>query len=188
MMHILVRFALSLLVMMLFIPHAMAREKARSLPEQILEASRNASFIEKISREVKKYLGVRYRAGGSSEKGFDCSGFTRVIYRRVFGIDLASTVRGQYSMPIFHTVSLEELSAGDLVFFSRTVRKKKLSHVGIYLSNGYFAHAAVKKGVTVSSVKETHWKSRILSARSMAGLHGAQESEILNLSQMMGAR
>ena len=135
----------------LFLPYAFA-----------LERKGNDSFIDdQIREEVKKYLGVKYRRGGSSKRGVDCSGFVRLIYRNIFDVDLPYIAAYQYSLPIFKKVSLEKLRTGDLIFFSPN--KKRINHVGIYLSGGRFAHALSKWGVIISNLENRYWKSRIYS-------------------------
>ena len=120
------------------------------------------SHVEtRIRNEVNKYLGVKYRRGGSSKRGVDCSGFVRLIYRNVFGVDLPYIAAYQSALPIFKKVSVKELKAGDLIFFSPNNRKKRINHVGIYLSDGFFAHALSKRGVIISSLENRYWKSRI---------------------------
>ena len=103
--------------------------------------------------------------GGSTKQGMDCTGFVRLIYKRVFGVDLPHKVSYQCSLPIFNNVSMEELRTGDLIFFSPTKKKRKINHVGIYLTDGNFAHALRKKGVNISNIDEPHWKSRFISAK-----------------------
>ena len=124
-----------------------------------------SSSDEQILQEVKKYIGTRYRWGGSTKQGVDCSGFVRLIYKKIFGVDLPHKVSYQCSLPIFNRVSLEKLRTGDLIFFSSTEKKRKINHVGIYLADGNFAHALRKKGVNISNIDEQHWKSRLISAK-----------------------
>ena len=133
-----------------------------------LETKSVDSHIEdKIRNEVKKYLGVKYRRGGSSKRGVDCSGFVRLIYRNVFGVDLPYIASYQYSLPIFKKVSVEKLRIGDLIFFSPNNKKKRINHVGIYLSDGHFAHALRKWGVIISNLENRYWKSRIYSTNTI---------------------
>ena len=178
-----IKLAILLLFSILFLPYAAAREKAVSMPEPAFQTTLNLSFDEAIRREVEKRLGVKYRRGGSSEKGVDCSGFIRLIYRNVFGIDLPYTAFNQYLMPIFKTVSLTELRTGDLIFFSPTAKKKKINHVGIYLSNGDFAHAIQRRGVIVSSFENRYWKSRIISTKRIVKGKIKNENDSQNLCQ-----
>lgn len=116
---------------------------------------------ERILQEVSKHIGVRYKRGGSSRSGMDCSGFVRLIYRHVFHVDLPYIAACQSKLSLFDDMPFEELRTGDLIFFSRTPKRIKINHVGIYLADGEFAHAIEAKGVTVSSLNEPHWKVRV---------------------------
>jgi lipoprotein Spr len=120
-----------------------------------------SSLDDQILREVSNHIGVRYKRGGSSKSGMDCSGFVRFIYRHVFHVDLPYIAAYQSRLPIFDDIPFEELRTGDLIYFSRTPKKKKINHVGIYLADGEFAHAIEAKGITVSSLSEPHWKVRV---------------------------
>jgi len=143
-------------------------KKAIFLLSPTFHSQDSLSVDDKIQKEVEKYLGIGYRKGGSSRLGVDCSGLIRLIYRNVFGIDLPYISSYQCSLSIFKNVSVEKLKTGDLIFFSPTVNKKRINHVGIYLSDGHFAHAIRRKGVIISSLENQHWKSRIISTKRIA--------------------
>jgi cell wall-associated NlpC family hydrolase len=108
-------------------------------------------------------LGLDYRHGGSSHAtGFDCSGLVAHIYQQAWGVRLprSSVEQSRHGTP----VALEELQAGDLVFYNTLNRP--FSHVGIYVGDGRFVHAP-KSGarVRVESVKSTYWMQRFNGAR-----------------------
>ncbi|KIQ93405.1 D-gamma-glutamyl-meso-diaminopimelic acid endopeptidase CwlS precursor [Anoxybacillus thermarum] len=109
---------------------------------------------------AKKYVGVPYQFGGSSEKGFDCSGFTRHVMRGL-GVTLARTTAEQYNQGI--AVKREDLRIGDLVFFE--TYKKGPSHAGIYIGDHRFIHASSSKGITVTSLDDSYYKKRYIGAR-----------------------
>lgn len=123
---------------------------------------------EQIKKEMKKYLGVRYRSGGSTKKGMDCSGFVRRVYENIFGVDLPHNASGQYSLPIFQLVSREGLKTGDLIFFSFSKKSKRITHVGIYLSDSLFMHAGQKSGVIASRLEDPYWKQKIVASKRLA--------------------
>lgn len=126
------------------------------------ESSHDLSGLDdRILQEVSKYIGVRYKRGGSSRSGVDCSGFVRLIYRHVFHVDLPYIAAYQSRLSMFDDIPFEELRTGDLIYFSRTPERKKINHVGIYLADGEFAHAIEAKGVTVSNLGKPHWKARV---------------------------
>ncbi|MBE2934227.1 hydrolase Nlp/P60 [Anoxybacillus flavithermus] len=109
---------------------------------------------------AKKYVGVPYQFGGSSEKGFDCSGFTRHVMSRL-GVTLARTTAEQYKQG--SAVKKEDLRVGDLVFFE--TYKKGPSHAGIYIGDNEFIHASSSKGIAVSSLDDSYYKKRYIGAR-----------------------
>lgn len=117
-------------------------------------AINDASKLD-LYREVADWLGTRYRRGGMSRKAVDCSGFTNIIYKNVYGmqLDRVSTV---IAKNVKVAVSKDDLEPGDMVFFS-TMGKKHINHVGVYLGDGLFAHASIKKGVIVSTLKEGYY-------------------------------
>jgi hypothetical protein len=119
---------------------------------------------DNFQNQLDKYIGIPYRRGGSTEKGFDCSGFVRQVYSEFFGLDLPHQSRSQSSLPFMQKITKDDLITGDLVFFATGKKNKRINHVGIYLSDGRFIHAA-KGGVTVSSLDSSYWKARFFVAK-----------------------
>lgn len=109
-------------------------------------------------------LGTPYKYGSQNpEKGVDCSGFVKQVYRETADLELPRTARAMSREGA--EVNKEELRPGDLVFF-RTV-KKAISHVGIYAGNGEFVHASSRKRkqVMVSKLDDKYWSRRYGGAR-----------------------
>jgi len=102
---------------------------------------------------VHHYMGTPYRSR-SRKGGFDCSGFTRTIYKEVYARALMGGSADIF--PKTHPVEKEDLMEGDMVFFK--IRKGRISHVGVYLGNGKFAHAATKGGVRIDSLEDPYYK------------------------------
>ena len=113
-----------------------------------------------LLENVDEWYGVRYRTGGNSKAGVDCSGFTVAVYLAVYGIALPRVSRDQYR--ISRKISTTELQEGDLVFFN--TNGSGVSHVGIYLGNNKFMHASVSKGVMVSGLFEPYYLKRYYGA------------------------
>lgn len=114
-----------------------------------------------VVRTAFTYRGTRYRYGGSSRGGFDCSGFTRYVYSQK-GISLPHRAAEQFRHG--KPVSKSELKPGDLVFFQTT--RRGISHVGIYAGNGKFIHASSAKGrVRVDSLTSGYYAARYRGAR-----------------------
>jgi cell wall-associated NlpC family hydrolase len=112
----------------------------------------------RLIASVNQYLGTPYRFGGDSERGIDCSAFTRRVYRGQ-GIELPRNSREQAR--VSSSVSFNGLRAGDLVFFDTSIQGT-ISHVGVYLGDGVFAHASSSKGVTRSSIRERYYVKRFV--------------------------
>ncbi|MBM3413070.1 MAG: NlpC/P60 family protein [Bacteroidetes bacterium] len=109
-------------------------------------------------------MGVRYRKGGTTSRGIDCSAFTASVLYAYTGTNLPRTCREQYQQ--YPRVSQSEIEIGDLLFF-RT-RGRAVSHVGIYLGNNKFVHASSSNGVVVSSRNEPYFSTRFAGARRVS--------------------
>lgn len=111
---------------------------------------------------IRSFIGVPYIWGGESRNGTDCSGFTVVVYREQ-GLRLPRVSRQQYM--VGRTVpSINQLNYGDLVFFAGS-GFGSVSHVGIYVGEGRFAHASCSRGVTISSLNKRYYTRRYAGAK-----------------------
>ena len=112
---------------------------------------------------AKEYLGYKYVAGGSSPStGFDCSGFTTYVFRN-FGVSLNRSSKDQIKNGT--AVSKSNLQPGDIVIF-KNQGKTAIGHVGIYIGNGNFIHAANKKeGVVITALSSSYYSQRYVGAR-----------------------
>jgi len=110
-----------------------------------------------LLKYIDEWYGTRYRYGGTTKSGIDCSAFVQVIYLSAFGMTLPRTAREQYRG--CHIVSATEMKTGDLVFFNTT---GGISHVGIYLQNNKFIHASTSFGVTISDLFDPYYLGRFL--------------------------
>lgn len=106
---------------------------------------------------IDEWWGTRYRYGGTGKKGIDCSAFSGLLVGTVFGLKLPRTARDQYDAT--ERVQKADLLEGDLVFFHTT---RGVSHVGVYLGNGYFVHASRNNGVVISNLEETYYSNRYI--------------------------
>ncbi len=139
------------------------RYTADSSVTQELEKRRRAS-PSRLARVVEGYLGVPYKWGGNTRAGMDCSAFVRAIFRKTYGIELPLTTRQIYR--VGHPVNrLQDLKPGDLVFFRNTSSGPGVSHVGIYLSKGRFAHVGVSTGATITPLDNPYFHRRYVGAR-----------------------
>lgn len=123
-----------------------------------------AAFSAKtLIAEAHKVIGTPYRAGGTTPKGFDCSGFVSYTYKKV-GVSLPHSSGAMYKKG--KSVSLKQLAPGDLLFF-KTSKHKGVSHVAIYIGNGRMIHATSSKGVKVDSIYQSYWKQRFVGAKRL---------------------
>lgn len=112
--------------------------------------------VGKLIATAKKYMGTPYRFGGTTPKGFDCSGFVQFVFRR-HGFAIPRAADEQYRLGV-RVKKRQELEPGDLVFFS--TYEKGASHCGIYLGDDQFIHVSSRRGVRVDSLDDEYWKPR----------------------------
>ncbi|MBR6291291.1 MAG: C40 family peptidase [Bacteroidales bacterium] len=111
--------------------------------------SDNAALYE----AVNSWLGVPYKYGGTDRNGIDCSAFVGTIFRQVYNVNLHRTANDM--LKDVKLITRAQLREGDLVFFTNS--NGKVSHVGIYLKDGLFAHSSTSNGVSVSRLDDTYW-------------------------------
>ena len=102
------------------------------------EKPKASSQAAEIIAFAKQYLGTPYVYGGSSPKGFDCSGFTSYVFKN-FDVSLSRSSKAQYSSTSH--ISRSELLPGDLVFF-RSPGSSSVGHVGIYIGDNQMIHSS----------------------------------------------
>lgn len=132
------------------------KEKENAVDETPVSTSSTKG--EEVLAYAMKYIGSKYVYGGSSPRGFDCSGFTSYVYKN-FEVTLSRTAAGQYSNG--RSVSKSELQAGDLVMFCSPI-----NHVGIYVGEGKIVHAAnTARGVTTDTINSGYYATNYYGAR-----------------------
>jgi len=106
---------------------------------------------------IDEWYGTNYKLGGTTKKGIDCSAFTQFLFASVYAISLPRTAKEQYKMT--DRISRTELKEGDLIFFNT---RGGVSHVGVYLQNNKFVHAAASGGVKISDLFDEYWVRRFI--------------------------
>ena len=117
-----------------------------------VESLKNISLLGFIDN----WFGTRYKLGGTTKRGIDCSALTGALLLAVYGFNLPRTARQQYDAT--DHIDKDELQEGDLVFFNT---HGGVSHVGVYLKNDYFLHASTH-GVTISSLDDHYYAKRFI--------------------------
>ncbi len=148
------------------------RKKDKSLvittteADEVITAETNKSKLENIIDYAKTFEGTRYKFGGTTRSGMDCSGLVytafhheNVIIPRV-SRDMAT--KGQ-------RISLSEVTKGDLLFFKTNPRRNAINHVGLVIESEdgeiKFIHSTTSRGVIVSSIEERYWKNAFVEVR-----------------------
>jgi hypothetical protein len=138
------------------------------LSEMQVQEEESPEYISDMLSYAGKFKGLRYRRGGKTPSGFDCSGFTSYIFRQ-FGVSLSASSRSQYAQG--EKVKENDLRPGDLVFFGgRRGGKATVGHVGIVTTvnddNTFsFIHSATSSGIIVSRSTEPYYANRYIGAR-----------------------
>lgn len=117
-----------------------------------VESLKNVSLLDFIDN----WFGTRYRLGGDTKRGIDCSALTSSLLLAVYGFSVPRTAREQYETT--EHIDKDELKEGDLVFFNT---RGGVSHVGVYLDNNYFFQAS-SHGVTISSLDDHYYTKRFI--------------------------
>ncbi|MFZ1322487.1 MAG: NlpC/P60 family protein [Ignavibacteria bacterium] len=121
---------------------------------------------DEVMYKVIEYLNTPYLWGGTSKRGIDCSAFIQTVVFQALGISIPRTSFEQSN--VGESIEREDLKFGDLVFFD-TMRKGRVTHVGMYLDNGYFTHSGSKTGVAVASLDDDFYSRTYLKARRVTG-------------------
>lgn len=116
----------------------------------------------RLYAECSLWMGTKYKYGGLTKRGVDCSGLVFNVYKNVYKKTIPRSTKDLSAKS--KKISKGSLYAGDLVFFATTGNKKKVSHVGIYLKDGYFIHASSSRGVVVSHLDENYYKKAWVKA------------------------
>ena len=130
---------------------------------EILDVSESTLKNKNLYNFIIDWYGTPYKYGGMNEDGIDCSGFTNILYKEIYKIqiprvskDIAENVKRKYT---------EDLKEGDLVFFSFG-KTGIVNHVGIYLHNNKFVHASTSKGVIISNLTEPYYGDSLVKCGS----------------------
>ncbi|KJZ66463.1 C40 family peptidase [Pseudomonas fluorescens] len=123
-------------------------------------------LADSILERGMSLIGTRYRFGGTSEAGFDCSGFIGYLFREEAGLNLPRSTREMINVDA-PLVSRGKLEPGDLLFFATNGRRGRVSHAGIYLGDNQFIHSSSRKsgGVRIDSLGDSYWSKTFIEAK-----------------------
>ena len=117
---------------------------------------------QEIVNYAQSLKGIPYVFGGTTTKGFDCSGFVQYVYKH-FGIYLSRSSSTQANDGVY--VSKDDLEPGDVLIF-RDTSNSRIGHVGLYIGGGQFIHASNSRtGVIISSLDTSAYQKRYVCAR-----------------------
>ena len=129
------------------------RPMQKNHPQQTLKSN----VASRVTYNARKMLNIPYLWGGTTLKGFDCSGLVQYIYKRE-GIKIPRTAAQQYKA--LRKVKRSTIAKGDLVFFHMSRRGRYVDHVGIYIGNGKFIHAPGRGKYVKVSKFSSFWKRK----------------------------
>lgn len=136
---------------------------AHSRKDKLEHIDKYAATFGCSTRQIKRHLdwiyfleewqGVPYRYGGINKEGVDCSALVQNAYRKIYAMKVPRDSRSQFKW--CSSIPRRKLKWGDLLFF--TIESKEITHVGIYLCNGWFMHASSSKGVMTSRLEDKYF-------------------------------
>ncbi|MCB9425642.1 MAG: C40 family peptidase [Flavobacteriales bacterium] len=132
------------------------------------EAASGKKLRKKIVKTALKYEGTKYRGGGTTEDGMDCSGLIYAVFQE-FEITLPRSSFDQSKEGV--DVAMDELKIGDLLFFNNNPARDVINHVGMVIEINddeiLFIHTSSQKGVMISSMNEPYHKQTFVKAKDI---------------------
>ncbi len=133
--------------------------------------------LKELKKSAYGFLGIRYRFGGSSKNGIDCSSFVQKVFREL-EVSLPRTAREQFE--VGNEVAFGDLQKGDLIFFHTYASYP--SHVGIYLGNNKMIHASSRdRRVVISPMNTSYYRSHFIGAKRISKVN----PEVLKLDDLI---
>lgn len=139
--------------------------KTKTTSKAKIDRNSPSKKIKSIVSYAKTFGGTRYKYGGTTKKGMDCSGLVYTSFKKE-NVVLPRTSRTMATQG--KAISLKKVIVGDLLFFKTNKRKNVISHVGLVVETKgviKFIHASTSKGVVISSLDENYWNKCFAGAR-----------------------
>lgn len=120
----------------------------------------------KVIDHAMQFLGTKYKYGGTTPEGMDCSG---LVYTAFLQEDIALPRSSRDMALLGEELKLDQVKTGDLLFFKTDRRKKIINHVGLVVELDedqiYFIHSSTSRGVIISALQEDYWRNHFVMAR-----------------------
>jgi cell wall-associated NlpC family hydrolase len=134
--------------------------------KEITSSSSNNAKVNSVITFAKSFEGTRYKFGGTTKSGMDCSGLVFVAFKNQ-NVALPRVSRDMATRGT--QISLQQTTAGDLVFFKTSKSSRNINHVGLVVEakNGsiFFIHSTTSRGVIISSLDESYWNNAFVQVR-----------------------
>ncbi len=145
--------------------HKINKNTSKATTSKANEEEKPKEIKSDIIDYAKTFQGTRYKYGGTTESGMDCSGLVYAAFKKE-NISLPRISRDMATKGIL--ISFKDIEAGDLVFF-KTSRKNTINHVGLVVEakrgDVKFIHSTTSAGVIISSLDENYWKKAFVEVR-----------------------
>jgi hypothetical protein len=129
-----------------------------------------------LDRMLKETNGKPYIWAEEGKDAFDCSG---LVYYCYGSMNMWLPRRSMEQARVGKRVAVKDLRFGDLIFFGKYNRRSRVTHVGIYIGNGYFRHASsAKEGVITSKVSQPYYRKRITVCRRVIASSGKMRGKV----------
>ena len=119
-----------------------------------------------VIKSAQRFTGTRYKYGGDTKRGMDCSGLVYTSYKKL-NITLARSSKNMFFEG--KEIALGKVKQGDLLFFDIDKFEGKVNHVGMVTSIDegviYFIHATTQQGVIITSIEESYWQKAFIGAK-----------------------
>lgn len=122
--------------------------------------------VSELIKQARTWIGTPYVYGGHTrKKGTDCSGMVMELFLDVYNLKLprSSAMQREFSRP----VKYENMTPGDLVFFTTNKNSSRINHVGLYIGDNRMIHASSSRGVIETSLSDKYWQNAYHSSGSV---------------------
>ena len=157
-------------ILLLFIGLTSCGTTKRSTAENRTTSKNHKANVDplmfKVTENARGFLGTRYKYGGTTKRGMDCSGLIYTSFQKE-NIAIPRTSRGMSLLG--ERLFLKEVVIGDLLFFETNKNKKVINHVGLVVDTApddiFFIHSTTSRGVIISSLNHEYWQAHFVMAR-----------------------